>query len=110
VHPAIAQLFVVQVGLLRSFIREFLDTGQLFPLALILFNPLFFSASETADYGAENYPVLSPKNPSTKFRMLGPPSYTFCEPSFVFVWLSNTGSCTRTEIAATILVRISEAS
>ena len=52
---------------------------------------------------------LDKKSP-TNCRILGPPSSTFAEPSFVLVWLSKTGSTTLTETAATIPVLISAAS
>ena len=35
--------------------------------------------------------------------MLAPPSTTYCDPSFVFVCDSKTGSTTRTETAAAML-------
>ena len=53
---------------------------------------------------------LSPKKSAIKFFTLGPPSYIICDPSFVFVWLSKTGSCTLILMAAQMLPLISAAS
>ena len=68
------------------------------------------SASATAGLRCKKLSSSLAKNSSINFFIEGPPSKTYCEPNLVFVWLSKTGSCTRTETAATILVLISETS
>ena len=108
-QAAVAQLAVVERGLLRALAGEAADAGELLALVLALLDLALERLGRLrllVQVGVE----LCCTNLPMKSRIGGPPGPMSVEPSLVFVCDSKTGSITRTAIAATIDWRTSAAS
>lgn len=107
-YLAVAQLLVVERHLLGRFAGFLLNTGDRLALLLVLDDLLLQDLGRFGVLVQVIVQVLGQKI-DDEIAQRNPGSISF-EPSLILVCDSNTGSVTRTEMAAMIDVRMSEGS